>query len=83
MAKEYPDIAVFDLDYTIWPTHADTNISVPYYLNLILKTAHLVEYIHGFILTKSYFLMFWNFLKIFKTTVLLYYLTHREHGHQR
>ncbi|GMM42109.1 hypothetical protein FOG51_03525 [Hanseniaspora uvarum] len=41
MAKEYPDIAVFDLDYTIWPTYADTNISVP--VKFDPENNHLVD----------------------------------------
>lgn len=41
MTQIYPDIAVFDLDYTIWPTYADTNISPP--ISYDEKNKHLVD----------------------------------------
>ncbi|KAL6926936.1 hypothetical protein ACO0SA_004019 [Hanseniaspora valbyensis] len=41
MTQTYPDIAVFDLDYTIWPTYADTNISPP--ISYDEKNKHLVD----------------------------------------
>ncbi|XBW36117.1 hypothetical protein QEN19_001693 [Hanseniaspora menglaensis] len=41
MTKTYPDIAVFDLDYTIWPTYADTNITMP--ISYDEKNEHLLD----------------------------------------
>ncbi len=62
MAKEYPDIAVFDLDYTIWPTYADTNISVP--VKFDPENNHLVDS-YGYVVKAISDVL--RILKIFKT----------------